>query len=210
MVKYALFRGITEYTIGSNGLVVRSVYREQMMRFKRVGILLQAIGVLLASGGCFTPGTEQDAGLFAELTAKCLSPEDADRLADQVVELVNLERAQRDLRPVVANATLAKIAENYACRMIETQFFGHKDPLNGHGALERAAAAKYMFYAIGENLAAGPQTSGEVMKAWMESPSHRDIILDPSWREIGVAVRTGGEYAVYWVQEFGDPAADGS
>ena len=47
------------------------------------------------------------------------------------------------------------------------------------------------------------------MKAWMESPSHRDIILDPSWREVGIAVRTGGEYAVYWVQEFGDPAADG-
>ena len=99
-----------------------------------------------------------------------------------------------------------KIAENYACRLIEGGFFGHEDPLNGYGALERAATAKYMFYAIGENLAAGPQTSAEVMKAWMDSPPHRDLILDPSWREIGIAVRNGGEYSIYWVQEFGDPA----
>jgi uncharacterized protein YkwD len=40
----------------------------------------------------------------------------------------------------------------------------------------------------------------------MESPSHRDIILDPVWREVGVAVRHGADGAVYWVQEFGDPA----
>ena len=180
------------------------------MNFNRVAILLQAVGVLVATGGCFTPGTDENAGLFSTFAAKCLSPEDAHRLGDQVLELVNLERAERDLQPVVANAALAKIAEDYACRMIEAGFFGHRDPLNGHGALERAAAAKYKFYAIGENLAAGPQTSAEVMKAWMESPSHRDIILDPSWREVGIAVRTGGEYAVYWVQEFGDPAADGS
>ena len=181
-----------------------------MMKFRRAGILLQAVGVLVAAGGCFTPNADSDSGLFSAISAKCLSPDDADRLADQVLELVNLERAQLDLQPVVANSALAKIAEDYACRMIENGFFGHKDPINGRSALERAAAAKYMFYAIGENLAAGPESSGEVMKAWMESPSHREIILDPSWREIGIAVRTGGEYSIYWVQEFGDPAADGS
>lgn len=180
------------------------------MNLKRVAIWLQAVCVLGVSGGCFTPGDDQGGGFFSAISGKCQSPSDANRLADQVLELVNLERGQRDLQPVVANAALGKIAEDYACRMIESRFFGHKDPLNGHGALERAAAGKYMFYAIGENLAAGPQTSAEVMKAWMESPSHRNIILDPSWREVGIAVRTGGEYAVYWVQEFGDPAADGS
>ena len=65
---------------------------------------------------------------------------------------------------------------------------------------------KYAFYAIGENLAAGQQTPAEVMKVWMDSPAHRDIILDPNWTEVGIAVRVGGEYEIYWVQLFGRPA----
>ena len=48
---------------------------------------------------------------------------------------------------------------------------------------------------LGQELAAMPFE-------WKE----RDIILDERWKELGVAVRLGGEYAIYWVQEFGDPA----
>ena len=59
---------------------------------------------------------------------------------------------------------------------------------------------------VGENLSAGPRTPSEAMKLWMDSPSHRDIILDPTWGEVGIAVRSGGKYSFYWVQEFGDPA----
>jgi len=40
----------------------------------------------------------------------------------------------------------------------------------------------------------------------MDSPSHRDNILDEKWSEVGISVRSGGEYSIYWVQEFGDPA----
>lgn len=170
-------------------------------------MVIQAVGMLILAGGCFSP-TEDQNSIFSTggTTAKCVSPGDAERLADQVLQLVNLERAERDLQPVLVNPKLTKIADDYACRMIEGDFFGHEDPLNGYGAMQRAATEKYMFYAIGENLAAGPETSAEVMKAWMESPAHRDIILDASWREIGIAVRTGGEFSIYWVQEFGDPA----
>ncbi len=136
---------------------------------------------------------------------RCITPEEADRMADQVLQLVNLERAQLDLQPAVVNSLLRKMAENYACRMVDGGFFGHRDPITGHGPAERAVAGKYTYYAIGENLAAGPQTPAEVMKLWMESRSHREIILDPNWKEVGIAVRAGGEYSTYWVQEFGDP-----
>ena len=58
---------------------------------------------------------------------------------------------------------------------------------------------------MGENLAAGQKTAADVMKIWMESPPHREIILDSKWKEVGIAVRAGGEYSIYWVMEFGDP-----
>lgn len=165
---------------------------------------LLAIGVLGLLPGCFAPASsaQDDAAKLAE----CTEPEDPQRLADQVLQLVNLERAENDLPPVSLNPSLAKIADDYACRMIADDFFAHTDPATGYGPGDRAVAGKYSFHAIGENLAAGQMSAADVMKVWMESPSHRDIILDERWKELGVAVRLGGEYAIYWVQEFGDPA----
>jgi len=127
-------------------------------------------------------------------------------LSDQVLHLVNLERAAEGVAPLVANPALERIAEDYACRMIDASFFDHVDPGTGYGPGERAVAGRYAYYAIGENLAAGLESPAEVMAVWMESASHRANILDPSWKEIGVAVRSGGEYDIYWVQEFGQPA----
>jgi uncharacterized protein YkwD len=163
---------------------------------------------MVLSAGCFTAAPaapDEDPALLGE-SARCFTPEEAERMADQVLQFVNLERAERDLQPVVVNPGLKTIAENYACRMVEAGFFGHQDLDTGDGPAERAIAGKYTFYAIGENLAAGQETPTDVMKVWMESPAHREIILDPDWKEVGIAVRGGGQHSIYWVQEFGDPA----
>lgn len=157
--------------------------------------------------GCFAtePITAGEVSLFDSF-GKCVQPADDERLADQVLQLVNLERAAVELPPVVRSETLSEIAAEYACRMVEMGFFDHHDPVNGFGPGDRAMAKRYDFYAVGENLAAGQRTPAEVMKVWMESPSHRAIILDSKWSEVGIAVRNGGAYSVYWVQEFGAPA----
>lgn len=169
-------------------------------------ILLPCLASL--AGGCYGPLNETaDKAANAAETARCLAPEEADRLCDEVLQLVNLERGAADLPPVVVNTALEKVAADYACRMIEYGFFAHEDPLNGRRPGDRAISGKYAYYSIGENLAAGQHTPAEVMEAWMASPSHRAVILDERWKEIGVAVRTGGECSIYWVQEFGDPAA---
>jgi len=168
---------------------------------------LLAAGSLLMGTGCFTAAPEGDSGNGgASASAKCLTAEDAEKMADQVLQLVNLERGEAGLPPVVVEDTLEQLADDYACRMIEGGFFGHRDPVQNHGPGERAVAAKYSFFAVGENLAAGQDTPAEVMRVWMESPSHRAIILDRQWSEIGIAVRVGGTHGIYWVQEFGDPA----
>lgn len=169
------------------------------------------IGLLLFATGCFSGGSttdraEAEAQARGKEPAPCVTLEEADRLADQVLQLVNLERATANLSPVVWNRRLERIAGDYACRMIEESFFGHLDPLTGRSPGDRALAGKYAFYSVGENLAAGQESAADVMKVWMESPSHREIILDPSWKEVGIAVRSGGEYSLYWVMEFGDPA----
>ncbi len=175
------------------------VTRRSILSILTFGFLLNA--------GCFQIGNNAKALEYPERRVEvCETDVDTDVLEDQVLQLVNLERAAHGLAPVVLNAKLNGIAADYACLMIAESFFSHKDPITGRGPGERAIAGKYRFYAVGENLAAGQETAAEVMKLWMESPSHREIILDPKWKEIGLAVRRGGEYGTYWVQEFGDPA----
>lgn len=180
------------------------------MKLRRVNLgFLIGVSALL-SGGCFTnaPPTDDFSGVAkAAAPLPCDAPEDEARLADQILQLVNLERAAADLPPVVSNPRLDQVAGDFACTMIRGRFFGHRDPASNQGPAARAIAGRYSFEAVGENLAAGQETSREVMRVWMDSPRHRAIILDPKWKEIGLAVRFGGEYGVYWVQEFGQPAS---
>ncbi len=89
--------------------------------------------------------------------------------------------------------------------MIEEGFFAHESE-DGAGPGQRAINGGYVFLAIGENLAGGQSSPEQAMVDWMASTEgHRENILAHQWREIGIAVRTGGEFGVYWVQEFGNP-----
>lgn len=180
-----------------------------VQRYATTLLKFAAAGTFAFCAGCFSTVSAEPEGAEAggaSSSSRCFAPDDADRLADQVLQLVNLERTDEGLPPVVRNPALEKIADDYACRMITEGFFGHTDPADGYGPGDRAVIGKYAFYAVGENLAAGQQTPAEVMRVWMESPAHRDIILDEKWNDVGISVRQGGEYSIYWVQEFGAPA----
>ncbi len=137
--------------------------------------------------------------------APCVTPADEERLGNELFELINAQRSKVGL-PTVRRATLLdRVASDYACQMIRGEFFAHQDPVTGDGPGERAIGDGYRFYAVGENLAAGHETSAEAMDDWMASDAHRAIILGPGWTEVGLGVRVGGPHRIYWVQEFADP-----
>jgi uncharacterized protein YkwD len=163
--------------------------------------------------GCPSASDTQDtspvAGMIVEGSSSkvtgAVAPPNKDALIAHVVELVNQERTKRGLQAVTLNATLSKMADDYACEMINDGFFDHVDK-DGNGPGQRAIMEGYIFLAIGENLAGGQNNVEWVMNDWMNSKEgHRENILTPQWREIGVGVRLGGAYGVYWVQEFGNP-----
>jgi uncharacterized protein YkwD len=136
----------------------------------------------------------------------CTEPANDEALAARVLELVNHERSQRGLVPLTVDPILTKMAEDYACEMITNNFFDHVNPFTREGPGSRALEHGYIFLAVGENLAGGQSTPEQVMTEWMASTSgHRENILAGQWREVGIAVRTGGQFGVYWVQEFGNP-----
>lgn len=152
------------------------------------------------------------------LSSTTLRPSDCETLVGanvmvaEVFELVNEERIAHGLAPVTWNETLAVMADDYCCEMIEFGYFAHANPfIDPPSAQEqlrmRAENAGYTSYwAVGENLAQGQTTPEQVMRDWMNSPGHRDNILDPRWCELGIGLRrAGGGGLLHWVQEFGQP-----
>ncbi|WP_024756644.1 CAP domain-containing protein [Streptomyces exfoliatus] len=120
--------------------------------------------------------------------------------ADQVVALVNEERAKAGCGPLTANATLTSAAQGHSDDMAARDFFDHTNP-DGAGPGERVTAAGYPWSTYGENIAMGQSTPEEVMDSWMNSPGHRANILNCDFKEIGIGIHSSG--GPYWTQVFG-------
>ncbi len=129
---------------------------------------------------------------------------DTGDLASQVVQLTNAQRQAAQLPPLTAEPALGQAAQTYAGVLATNRCFAHTcGPVPD--VSDRDEAAGYVgWVALGENIAAGQPGPGEVVKAWMQSPGHRDNILSPSYTDIGTGVViTDGGYKRYWVEDFG-------
>lgn len=139
--------------------------------------------------------------------------EKAKRVAfiDEVLALTNAEREKEDLRPLSLNQQLSKAAQIQSEDLALGDFFAHTSP-DGVDLADRLEAGGYESYdTAGENIAAGQITAEQVVQEWMNSPGHRDNILEPAFKELGVGyyflAQDTGEvnYNHYWTQTFGTP-----
>ncbi len=118
--------------------------------------------------------------------------------AEQVVELVNAERAKVNL-PALTMTT--KLNEAALVRAKETvQSFSHTRP-NGSSFSTVLKENGISFQGAGENIAWGQRTSEQVVNAWMNSEGHRANILNPRYTSIGVGYYLNGA-TPYWAQLF--------
>jgi len=131
---------------------------------------------------------------------------DLNRVRAEMLAQVNAQRRKAGAPPLALNADLQEAAQAHAQDMLARGFFAHKSP-SGTTVRERSRKAGYDWRAIGENIAEGQTSVNEVMTTWMNSPGHRENILNPAFRELGVGLVLGkgrdGEYRVIWVQNFG-------
>ncbi len=55
----------------------------------------------------------------------------------------------------------------------------------------------------GENLAYGFNDASSALSAWMNSPTHRENVLYPTFTKIAISVYVADNGTYYWAQEFG-------
>ena len=131
----------------------------------------------------------------------------ADITKTALIDLLNFERKKKGLPPLSENPILDQSAYLKAKDILEKDYFSHFSP-EGLSPWYWFKSVGYDYQFAGENLAIGFLDSKEVNDAWMDSPSHRQNILNPNYKEVGIAVLKGefnGSEVYVVVQHFGTP-----
>jgi len=128
-------------------------------------------------------------------------------VAESIRDCANRERRERGLHTLEHDSALDAAARLHARRMLEKGFFDHEDPA-GNGPADRVKRfAKRRYVIVGENIAAGFDSTSATCRGWMRSRSHRANILRRSFTRIGAGYASGdGHYGRYYVQVFADVA----
>jgi uncharacterized protein YkwD len=121
-------------------------------------------------------------------------------VAEQCTSMVNAERAARGVAPVSVHPSVQFAAESHAKYEALASVMTHVSP-NGARGGDRIAGAGYAWRTWGENVAAGQADCTTVMAAWMNSPGHRDNILNPAFSHIGMAAAANSAGVPYWVMD---------
>jgi uncharacterized protein YkwD len=151
-----------------------------------------AIAVVLASTTA--------AMLFAPSALACkgtsLQPTRANltRVTAATLCLIEHERLTYRLEPLRANASLRRIGSKQASEMVIGEYFGD-DSLSGWTPMQRIEASAYAASArsisAGQNIGWGSgalATPAAMVRAWMLSPPHREIMLSGGYRDIGIGI----------------------
>jgi uncharacterized protein YkwD len=107
---------------------------------------------------------------------------------------INVVREAHALSPLQRSPSLFVAATQHTKEMGRAGYFAH-DSLDHTLFWKRIRrsypTAGYRYWSVGENLLfSAPEADlREAMSLWMNSPKHRANILDPAWREIGIAAR---------------------
>lgn len=136
----------------------------------------------------------------AKITVVPRSVQEESEFAQEVVRLVNVERAKENLPALKSdNAALTGAAQLRAGEIVES--FSHTRP-NGSSCFTAMKEAGISYGYAGENIAAGYATPAAVVEGWMNSSGHRANILSPNFDTIGVGYITDSHGYAYWVQMF--------
>lgn len=139
-----------------------------------------------------TPDTEKDEEIPD-------SPAADSSLEGQVIDLVNKYRAQNGLSALSYDKGAA-CAASIRAKETETSF-SHTRP-DGSRCFTALDECGVSYSGAGENIAMGQTSAESVMTDWMNSQGHRENILNPNFKKIGVGVHKGSDGRLYWAQMF--------
>lgn len=137
--------------------------------------------------------------------AEAVRPPRGNDIELRAFEMMNARRLLVGLRPLVWSDDLAELARLHSRNMASGKFFSHKD-LDGWYVDDRAARLGiFNWIAIGENIAylkGFPDPAVTAVEKWMNSPSHKQNILNQRWSQTAIGIAVSEDGAIYFTQVF--------
>ncbi len=123
-------------------------------------------------------------------------------MEQEIVRLVNQERAKQGLKPLTENWQMSRVARIKSQDMIDNNYFSHNSPVYGT-PFKMLSNYGITYSEAAENIANGQKSAQEVVNSWMNSSGHRANILNPNYNQIGVGVaKKGTNGPLYFTQMF--------
>lgn len=149
--------------------------------------------------------------LFLGITYPTVHVHAGEISTQKLLEYANIERRVAGLTELTVNTVLNDGAKLKAEHILQWQYWAHEGPPPVGNPQFRTPwdwfeAVEYEYKFAGENLAVDFASSEGVHKGWMNSPTHRENIMRPEYREVGFAILPGsfqGSQTILIIQLFG-------
>ncbi|MEW6366363.1 MAG: CAP domain-containing protein [Acidobacteriota bacterium] len=131
------------------------------------------------------------AGLaYLSAPARLLIAESDDAVASDLLDRVNRERKSVGLPALCDDGEIRETARRHSAEMMAAGRIYHDSPITGSSE-DRLRDVSLFFWKSGENVARGPEAA-MIHIGLMESPPHRENILDPGFTHVGIGVVSNG------------------
>lgn len=141
-----------------------------------------------------------NSGETVNLGFKTINVKPDPEAENRMLDLVNKERTERGLKPLVMDEKLREVARKHSKDMFARGYFAHVNP-DGKDPFQRMQASGIEFMVAGENLALAPSLQ-LAHEGLMNSPGHRANILTAEFGKVGIGCIDGGAYGKMFSQEF--------
>ncbi|WP_424985777.1 CAP domain-containing protein [Microbulbifer sp. S227A] len=166
-----------------------------------VSLLLTGLLVLSACDAPSTSGGVGADGLPLPKVYKIRNSQSAD-IQFRVLDSVNALRSAAGAGPVQLNSQLNAAAATHS-RDMSVQNRPWHFGSDGSSPIDRAQRAGYPGTMLGENISETYETELETLAAWMEVTGTREVIMDPSARDMGFSWYQDSSGKIWWTMLMG-------
>ncbi len=133
-----------------------------------------------------------------------------DRLVDEMLQLLNADRADAGVDPLTLNQPLMELATDHSRDMAARHYFDHTAP-GDSDPFERFARKGIRYVDAGENLgqAGGRPLAQEIslinatmMDEPLDGASHHAVIVDPGLHHVGIGICIEPGNTIYLTEDF--------
>ncbi len=130
--------------------------------------------------------------------------------ADQLLTDTNQARQGNNQPGLALNSKLMAAAQTKANDMVSKNYWSHDSP-DGLTPWNFIQNSGYGYQEAGENLAYGFSNAEDTITGWLNSPAHRDNLLDTDYKEVGFGIVQASSFqgtgpTTVIVAMYGEPA----